>query len=164
MIICWRKQTQNSCWADNKHLTSRLLAYLTNYLIRLSSCGADSLFCVYVSMARRSLLANQKHPHRNLFSEVFCFLWLSLKPVNNIKKRNFFINLCRHLMLHFTLTFGAGTCDDFPSLFKCAWDGMLVELLPPPRLSERPLIWSDSAAFSKAANWSCEMFTSPRYM
>lgn len=31
-------------------------------------------------------------------------------------------------------------------------------------LSDRPLICRDSAAFSRAANWSCEMFTSPRYM
>lgn len=31
-------------------------------------------------------------------------------------------------------------------------------------LSDRPLICRDSAAFNRAANWSCEMFTSPRYM
>lgn len=31
-------------------------------------------------------------------------------------------------------------------------------------LSDKPLICRDSAALSKAANWSCEMFTSPRYM
>lgn len=56
------------------------------------------------------------------------------------------------------LTFGAGTCDDFPSLL---WEDGIG---PPLRLSERPLIWSDSAAFKSAANWSCEMLTSPRYM
>lgn len=31
-------------------------------------------------------------------------------------------------------------------------------------LSDKPLICRDSAAFSRAANWSCEMFTSPRYI
>ena len=143
--------------------------YLTNYLIRLSSYDADLLFCVYVLMAKQSLLANQKHPHRNLFLEVFCFLWLSLKPIitqrekRSTQKKSLIIMSTRANSQPNELTFGAGTCDDFPSLFKCAWDGMLVEL-PPPRLSERPLIWSDSAAFNKAANWSCEMLTSPRYM
>lgn len=50
--------------------------------------------------------------------------------------------LCYFMRL---ITFGAGTCDDFPSLFIDD-DGMLVEFvllvvpLPPPRLSERPLI------------------------
>lgn len=105
---------------DSQSVT--IATYLTNYLIRLSSYGADSLFCVYVLMAKQNLPANQKHPHRSLFLEVFCFLWLSLKPIIMLRGEG------KHqLIIRVTfsadesrLTFGAGTCDDFPSLFKCA--------------------------------------------
>lgn len=75
------KQRKNELLLIRAQVCVLSSSYLTNYLIRLSSYDADSLFCVYVLMAKLSLLVKQKHPHRNLFLEVFCFLWLSLKPI-----------------------------------------------------------------------------------